>query len=107
MPALGAAVEARRIDRMPGGPQPVRHRLPNPAALVRAVDQNKIRHLSFLLFRHTRESGYPEPSATPPPWTPAFAGPTVIGSLIPAGYVDCDAGHEIGVARGEKANDIG
>src|SRR5271169_2704361 len=37
---------------MPGGPQPVCHRLPNPAALVRAVDQNKILHraisLSFL-----------------------------------------------------------
>src|ERR1700722_13271642 len=49
MLALGAAVEAGRIYLMPGGPQPVRHRLPNPAALVRAVDQNKSRHYTISL----------------------------------------------------------
>src|SRR5438270_5098580 len=50
MLALGATVEARRIDRVPSGPQAVCHRLPNPAALVRAVDQNESRHcaVSFL-----------------------------------------------------------
>src|SRR6202035_1718854 len=47
MLALGAAVEAGRIYLMPGGPQPVRNRLPNPAALVRAVDQNKSRHYTI------------------------------------------------------------
>jgi hypothetical protein len=50
MLALGATVEARRVDRMPSGPQAVCHRLPNPAALVRAVDQNKIRHCVIFLF---------------------------------------------------------
>src|SRR5438045_5268097 len=50
MLALGATVEARRIDRVPSSPQAVCHRLPNPAALVRAVDQNERRHcaVSFL-----------------------------------------------------------
>src|SRR5580704_16516206 len=47
MLALGAAVEAGRIYLMPGGPQPVRRRLPNPAALVRAVDQNESRHYAI------------------------------------------------------------
>src|SRR5580704_3219141 len=50
MLALGAAVEAGRIYLMAGGPQPVRHRLPNPAALVRAVDQDESRHHAVSLY---------------------------------------------------------
>jgi hypothetical protein len=37
---LGAAVERRRVDRVPGGAQPLRDGLPDPASLVRAVDQD-------------------------------------------------------------------
>jgi len=50
MLALGAAVQRRGIDRMPGGAQPVGHALPNPAALVRAMDQNECRHCVISLF---------------------------------------------------------
>ena len=44
MTALGAAVERGRVDQMPGGPQPRRRRLPDPAALIRSVDQYECRH---------------------------------------------------------------
>src|SRR5206468_4240806 len=40
MMALGAAVERRRVYPMPGGPQAFEHRLPDPASLIRAVNQN-------------------------------------------------------------------
>src|SRR5438105_11525754 len=70
MLALGATVEARRIDRVPSGPQAVCHRLPNPAALVRAVDQNESRHcaVSFLLLN---AGGRARLSRTKPPLRPS------------------------------------
>ncbi|MGH7055283.1 MAG: hypothetical protein ACREFA_15900 [Stellaceae bacterium] len=42
--ALGAAVEARSMDPMPGGGEPGHDRLPDPTALIGAVKQDKIRH---------------------------------------------------------------
>src|ERR1700730_12865820 len=116
MLALGAAVEAGRIHLMPGGPQPVRHRLPNPAALVRAVDQNKSRHYTISLrFLNVRIAAVP---AVTPGTKPLSALQGGEGNLrghrgkfrwpsIPASYVDRDARHEIGVARGEKADELG
>src|SRR5205085_644131 len=47
--ALAAAVEARRIDAMPRAAQPVRHLLPDPAALIGAVHQYVSRHCSVSL----------------------------------------------------------
>ena len=44
MLALGAAVLGRGIDRVPGGAQSARHTLPDPTALIGAVDQNEVRH---------------------------------------------------------------
>src|ERR1700720_294759 len=82
--ALGAAVEARRVDRMAGGPQPVCHRLPNPAALVRAVDQNESRHcvISSFTFRHARESGYPGLPQWPMSLDPRFRGGDDSGTVV-------------------------
>src|SRR5258708_24744021 len=77
--AVGAAVEARRVDSMPGGPQAIRHRLPNPAALVRSVDQNKGSHRVISSFlRHARDSGYPGPPQCQMSLDPAFAGVTTV-----------------------------
>src|SRR5207248_1687186 len=47
--ALAAAVEARRIDAVPRIAQPVRHLLPDPAALIGAVHQYVSRHRSVSL----------------------------------------------------------
>src|SRR5882724_7762890 len=44
MLALGAAVQARGIDRVSRSVQPGRHALPYPAALIGPVDQNECRH---------------------------------------------------------------
>src|SRR5260370_42347794 len=77
--ALAAAVEARRVASMPGGPQAFRPRLPNPAALVRSVDQNKGSHRVISSFlRHARDSGYPGPPPWPMSLDPAFAGVTTV-----------------------------
>src|SRR6202521_2977533 len=45
--ALAATVEARGVDLMPRGAQPVRYRLPDPAALIGAVHQYVCRHGQF------------------------------------------------------------
>src|SRR5260370_32930085 len=76
MLALGAAVEAGRIYLMPGGPQPVRYRLPNPAALVRAVDQNKSRHytISFRFLNFRIAAGPALIPRTKPPRAPQGGG---------------------------------
>ena len=44
MLALRAAVERRRGHPMTGGPQAFDHRLPDPASLIRAVNQHIRRH---------------------------------------------------------------
>src|SRR3984893_16408208 len=109
MLALGAAVEAGRIYLMPGGPQPACHRLPNPAALVRAVDQNKSRHhaVSFSVWSCPRKRASRASGRTAAlDLDPRFHGGGG-DSLIPAGDVDRDARHKIGVARGEKADALG
>jgi len=58
--ALGAAVQRRGIDRMPGTAQPARHALPDPAALIGTVDQArtyKIVSGGWRLSRGKRSSG--------------------------------------------------
>ena len=44
--ALRAAFEGGRVDLMAGGPEALRHRLPYPATLIRAMDENIGRHVS-------------------------------------------------------------
>src|SRR2546426_10657870 len=44
MVALGTAVERRRVDAVSGGPQAIHDRLPDPAPLIRAVNEHKRRH---------------------------------------------------------------
>jgi len=44
--AFRAALEGGRIDLMAGGPEALRHRLPYPATLIRAMDENIGRDIS-------------------------------------------------------------
>src|SRR5881397_609406 len=44
MVALGTAVERRRVDAVSGGPQAIHDRLPDPAPLIRAVNEHIRRH---------------------------------------------------------------
>src|SRR2546422_11308344 len=44
MVALGTAIERRRVDAVSGGPQAIHDRLPDPAPLIRAVNEHIRRH---------------------------------------------------------------
>src|SRR5256712_14195626 len=44
MVALGTAVERRRVDAVSGGPQAIHDWFPDPAPLIRAVNEHIRRH---------------------------------------------------------------
>src|SRR5262249_59596574 len=58
MVALGAAVETRRVHPMPGRPQAVDDGLPDPAALIRAVNEDVRGHGRSLMLRRRRPAVY-------------------------------------------------
>ena len=59
VPAFGASHHGRRVDVVASGPQPADNALPDPAALVRAVHQNEVRHLCFPLMSTASRPPHP------------------------------------------------